>query len=212
MVPYYPHPLAVAERALREFCNLWVSGLQPLLYLDTSPNGQIRVRSKVEAQVLHQLGPGPQVNLLLQCSTPSRQRRRVRRVRARAEAAAMAACDVAAEEAAVQVAIAAQAVPSSPSTEGTNAQTKATSDLSPSELKVVDDSITPVTKSTLPTTTPTTWSSRPPPSISTTSWPTLPSPMPTKWPCESHPPSQPCIGKCHPPTTPTHHSLLYPLL
>ena len=161
MVTHYPHPLAVAERALREFCNLWVSGLQPLLYLDTSPNGQIRVRSKVEAQVLHQPGPGPRVNLLPRRSTPSRQRRRVRS--ARAEAAAMAACDVAAEEAAVQVAIAVQAVPSSPSAEGTKAQTKATSDLSPSELEVVDDSTTPATKSTLPTTTPTTLSSRPPP-------------------------------------------------
>ena len=101
MVTHYPHPLAVAERALREFCNLWISGLQPLLYLDTSPNGQIRVRSKVEAQVLHQPGPGPRVNLLPRRSTPSRQRRRVKRARARAEAAAMAACDVATEEAAV---------------------------------------------------------------------------------------------------------------
>ena len=180
MVTHYPHPLAVAERALREFCNLWVSGLQPLLYLDTSPNGQILVRSKVKTQVLLQPGPGPRVNLLPRRSTPSRQRRRVKRVRARAEAAAMAACDVAAEEAAVQVAIAAQAVSFSPSTEVTKAQTKATSDLSPSELKVVDDSTTLATKSTLLTTKPTTWSSRPPPSISTTSWPTLPTPMPTK--------------------------------
>ena len=42
-----PLALAVAEKAMREFCNQWLSGLQPILSLETASNGQIRVLSKV---------------------------------------------------------------------------------------------------------------------------------------------------------------------
>ena len=42
-------PLAVAEKAMREFRNQWLSGLQPVLSLETASDGQIHVLFKVVA-------------------------------------------------------------------------------------------------------------------------------------------------------------------
>ena len=47
---HYPLPLAVAERAMREFCNQWFAGLKPQLCLETHPNGQILVSTTVAAE------------------------------------------------------------------------------------------------------------------------------------------------------------------
>ena len=44
-----PLALAVAEKAFREFYNQWLSGLQPILSLETASNGQIDVLFKVVA-------------------------------------------------------------------------------------------------------------------------------------------------------------------
>ena len=60
--------LAVAEKAFREFRNQWLSGLQPILSLETASDGQIHVIFKVVAgdatgsailSSLGALGPGP---------------------------------------------------------------------------------------------------------------------------------------------------------
>ena len=44
-------PLAIseAEKAMHEFCQQWLSGLQPCLSLETAPSGEIRVCSRVIA-------------------------------------------------------------------------------------------------------------------------------------------------------------------
>ena len=42
-------PLAVAEKAMREFRNQWLSGLQPVLSLETASDGQLHVLFKVVA-------------------------------------------------------------------------------------------------------------------------------------------------------------------
>ena len=44
-----PLALAVAEKAFREFRNQWLSGLQPILSLETASDGQIHVILKVVA-------------------------------------------------------------------------------------------------------------------------------------------------------------------
>jgi hypothetical protein len=44
-----PLALAVAEKAIREFSNQWLAGLQPQLSLETGPDGQIWVNSRVGA-------------------------------------------------------------------------------------------------------------------------------------------------------------------
>ena len=46
---FHPRPLAliVAEKAIQEFSYQWLCGLQPQLSLETAPNGQIRVCSRV---------------------------------------------------------------------------------------------------------------------------------------------------------------------
>ena len=44
-----PLALAVAEKAIREFSNQWLAGLQPQLSLETGPDGQILVNSRVAA-------------------------------------------------------------------------------------------------------------------------------------------------------------------
>ena len=44
-----PLALAVAEKAFREFHSQWLSGLQPILSLETAPDGQIHVLFKVVA-------------------------------------------------------------------------------------------------------------------------------------------------------------------
>jgi hypothetical protein len=44
-----PLALAVAEKAIREFSNQWLAGLQPQLSLETGPDGQVWVNSRVAA-------------------------------------------------------------------------------------------------------------------------------------------------------------------
>ena len=44
-----PVALAVAEKALCEFSNQWLAGLQPQLSLETSEDGQIWINSRVAA-------------------------------------------------------------------------------------------------------------------------------------------------------------------
>ena len=44
-----PLALAVADRAIFNFSNQWLAGLQPQLILETGPDGQIWVRSRVVA-------------------------------------------------------------------------------------------------------------------------------------------------------------------
>ena len=44
-----PLALAVAEKALLEFSNQWLAGLQPQLSLETGNDGQILVNSRVAA-------------------------------------------------------------------------------------------------------------------------------------------------------------------
>ena len=84
MVLNYPHPLAVAERAMAEFCTLWLTGLQPQLFLETSSKGDILVTTIVEAYVeptlpLHH-HPKPKQH------SPSQIRRQKKRTLARAAA------------------------------------------------------------------------------------------------------------------------------
>ena len=113
-----PLALAVAERALFNFSNQWLAGLQPQLILETSPDGQICVSSRVVAGdvpthaklVLRRQAEEAEdrVNPHYQAGEaghrrrphrhgPSRQRRRLRREAARAAAAAGTA-DQAAEK------------------------------------------------------------------------------------------------------------------
>ena len=49
MLHSIPLALAVAEKAIREFSNQWLAGLQPQLSLETAPDGQIWVNSRVAA-------------------------------------------------------------------------------------------------------------------------------------------------------------------
>ena len=49
MPTYLPLAICVAEKAMHEFCKQWLAGLQPFLSLETAPNGEIRVFSKVTA-------------------------------------------------------------------------------------------------------------------------------------------------------------------
>ena len=44
-----PLAIIVAEKAMHEFCQQWLSGLQPSLSLETAPDGEIRVCCKVIA-------------------------------------------------------------------------------------------------------------------------------------------------------------------
>ena len=44
-----PLALAVAEKAIREFSNQWLAGLQPQLSLETGHDGQVLVSSRVAA-------------------------------------------------------------------------------------------------------------------------------------------------------------------
>ena len=46
----FPLALVVAEKAMREFVNQWIAGLQPKLSIETSPNGDILVSSNVRAE------------------------------------------------------------------------------------------------------------------------------------------------------------------
>ena len=49
MLPTIPLALAVAENAMREFRNQWLSGLQPIQSLETASDGRIHVTLKVVA-------------------------------------------------------------------------------------------------------------------------------------------------------------------
>ena len=114
-----PLALAVAERALYNFSNQWLAGLQPQLILETSPDGQICVSSRVVAGdvpthaklVLRRHAEEAEDRVNPHCQvgqaghqhrphrhSPSRERRRLRREAARAAAAAGAA-DQAADKA-----------------------------------------------------------------------------------------------------------------
>ena len=44
-----PLALAVADKAFYDFSNQWLAGLQPQLSLETGPDGQIRISSRVVA-------------------------------------------------------------------------------------------------------------------------------------------------------------------
>ena len=44
-----PLAICIADKAMHEFCKQWFSGLQPCLSLETAPNGEIRVCSRVVA-------------------------------------------------------------------------------------------------------------------------------------------------------------------
>ena len=44
-----PVPVQIAVTAVEEFCQRWLSGLMPSLYLETAPDGEIRVRCQVHA-------------------------------------------------------------------------------------------------------------------------------------------------------------------
>jgi hypothetical protein len=100
-----PLALAVAEKAIREFSNQWLAGLQPQLSLETGPDGQIWVHTRVaagdvptralivrphdaaaEAQGRCQAGEAPQHHRPRR-KGPSYQKRLLRRAAARAAAA-----------------------------------------------------------------------------------------------------------------------------
>ena len=49
MLHSLPLVLAVTEKTIREFSNQWLAGLQPQLSLETAPDGQIWVNSRVAA-------------------------------------------------------------------------------------------------------------------------------------------------------------------
>ena len=51
-----PLALAVADQAIFNFSNQWVAGSQPQLVLETGPDGQIWVSSRVEAGDVHTHG------------------------------------------------------------------------------------------------------------------------------------------------------------
>ena len=95
-----PLALAVAEKAFREFHDQWLSGLQPILSLETASDGQIHVIFKVAAgagdatEALHRGGGDEQARCLaakdsqlLRRRSPSYRRRLLRRAAARAAAA-----------------------------------------------------------------------------------------------------------------------------
>ena len=84
----YPLPLAVTERAMHEFCNLWLAGLEPQLYLETSPDGNIHVRTGVAAKCVLPERPNLPLHHRYQPrhKTRSQIRRKERRARARAAA------------------------------------------------------------------------------------------------------------------------------
>ena len=74
------HPICVAEQAIRNFINLWFSGLQPTLCLQTNADGSIFIKSEVISS--SSIVPGPSVaytyrsNLRRRSGLPSRCRRR----------------------------------------------------------------------------------------------------------------------------------------
>ena len=101
-----PLSLAVADKAFYDFSNQWLAGLQPQLSLETGPDGQIRISSRVVAENVptsakfvlrrpaEEVGPRHRPRP----HGPSRQRRRLRREAAR-EAAAAGTAEKAVEKA-----------------------------------------------------------------------------------------------------------------
>ena len=92
-----PLALAVAEKAFREFHSQWLSGLQPILSLETAPDGQIHVLFKVVAGAgdasgqhevaLHRCGVDEQARCRQHWRrSPSYRRRLLKRAAARAAA------------------------------------------------------------------------------------------------------------------------------
>ena len=44
-----PAPVQIVVTTAEEFCQRWLSGLMPSLYIETAPDGEIRVRCQVHA-------------------------------------------------------------------------------------------------------------------------------------------------------------------
>ena len=96
-----PLPIQVAENAIQEFLKRWCAGLQPCLLLETNPDGQILVSSKVSAaandRTPYHRQARPRFPYRAQVlpfhlpqthrDSPSRRRRRERRAKARQEQA-----------------------------------------------------------------------------------------------------------------------------
>ena len=95
MPTYPPLPIRIAEKVMYEFCQQWYSGLQPYLSLQTSPNGEILVCSRVIAEDVATFQPhdvNDAAKAVKRRRGPSYHRRLQRRAAARKAAAA---CDVA---------------------------------------------------------------------------------------------------------------------
>jgi hypothetical protein len=90
-----PLALAVADKAFYDFSNQWLAGLQPKLSLETGPDGQIWISSRVVAAdvptstklVLRRPAEEAGPRHRPRHHGPSQQRRRLRREAARAAAA-----------------------------------------------------------------------------------------------------------------------------
>ena len=48
-----PSPVPIVTKAVEEFCQRWLSGLNPSLHLETAPDGEVRVRCQVHAGGAH---------------------------------------------------------------------------------------------------------------------------------------------------------------
>ena len=48
-----PSPVPIVTKAVEEFCQRWLSGLNPSLHLETAPDGGVRVRYQVHAGGAH---------------------------------------------------------------------------------------------------------------------------------------------------------------
>ena len=88
-----PHPVKVAEQAVREFFQQWIAGLQPSLLLQTKTDGEILLSSRVTTGV-----PQPAEQIVQDRVQrkhhrvgPSQLRRRARRAQARGKVAEQAA-------------------------------------------------------------------------------------------------------------------------
>ena len=96
-----PLAICVAEKAMYEFCQQWFAGLQPCLSLETAPNGEIRVCSKVTATAGYVAAPDPRDAQQGDAGKPRRQRGPSyhRRLQRRAAARKVAAAQQIADEA-----------------------------------------------------------------------------------------------------------------
>ena len=103
-----PLALAVAEKAIREFSNQWLAGLQPQLSLETASDGQIWINSRVAAGDVPTQAPVVLHHADAEKATrpyhprrkgPSYHRRLLRRAAARSDAATAAQAVQPADEA-----------------------------------------------------------------------------------------------------------------